>query len=362
MGDAPPIETEPTFTAREWRRVLIEALYLERQNAAGPTPRRVGEGMIGAMHSLEMECQELQNAGVITEPAAAQAAALERGTIFSVFEELRFALYAAVAAIIAGIGLLVKDNLDRIGPLTLIVVLALASSGCYAMALRTQWQRKERSSGGDYLLLLGALIVSADLGYAESQFHWLGTEWQWYLLILAAFHGVTAYRLRSRLVLCTSIAALAAWFGIEGRVATLFNVGGSSSTLGIHAIVCAGTLLLWRAANRRLGGPKSFESVLENFAANIGFWGALALSLTPGSRVLGLGLLAALAAASTFKALRSEAEIFAVYGTAYAALTLCCLEAQVIEYGLGVLLLELATVVAGALLLWSFHRRAAARS
>jgi hypothetical protein len=181
-------------------------------------------------------------------------------------------------------------------------------------------------------------------------------------LILAAFHGATAYGLRSRLVLCTSITALAAWFGIEGRTATLFNVGGSGATLGTHAIVCAATLLVWRAANGRLGGPGSFESVFENFAANIGFWGALALCFTPGVRLLGLGLLAALAAASIFKALHRNEEIFAVYGTAYAALTLCCLEAQVINFGLAVLLLELMTVVAGALLLWSFHRNAAARA
>jgi hypothetical protein len=252
--------------------------------------------------------------------------------------------------------------LDRIGPITLIGALALASAGCYTTALRTQWQGKERSIGGDYVLLLGALILSADLGYAESQFHWLGTEWRWYLLILAAFHGVTAYGLRSRLVLCTSIAALAAWFGIEGRAATLFNAESSAAGLGTHAFVCAGTLLVWRAANRRLGGPDSFESVFENFAANIGFCGALALCLTPGARLLGLVLLAALAAASIFKALRGGEEIFAVYGTAYVALTLCWLEAQVIKYGLAVLLLELATVVAGALLLWSLHRNAAARA
>jgi Predicted membrane protein (DUF2157) len=314
------------------------------------------------MHSLEPECLELQAAGLIDEAAASRAAALERGRVFSVFEELRFALYAAVAAVTAGIGLLVKDNLDRIGPLTLIAVLGLASAACYAAALRTAWQAKERSIGGDYVLLLGALIASADLGYAESQFHWLGTEWQWYLLILAAFHGATAYGLRSRLVLCTAIAALAAWFGIEGQAAMLFNIGGSAVKLGVHALACAGTLLIWRAANRRLSGPESFESVLENFTANIGFWGALALCLTPGSRFAGLGLLAALAAASIFKALHSKEEIFAVYGTAYTALALCSLEAQVLSYGLGTLLLELATVVAGALLLWGLHRRIAVRA
>lgn len=354
MGDAPPMETEPTLTESECRRDLIPALYRERPNGSG--------AYSPGMNSLEPECLELAAADVIDAATAMQGAALERGAIFSVFEELRFALYAAVAAITAGIGLIVKDNLDRIGPITLIAVLALAAAVCYATSLRTAWRGKERSIGGDYLLLLGALITSADLGYAESQFHWLGSEWQWYLLILAAFHGATAYGLRSRLVLCTSIAALAAWFGIEGRAAPWFSVQGSGAGLGSHAIVCAGTLLFWRLANRRLGGPQSFESVFDNFAANIGFLGVLELCLTPGARLLGLGLLAVLAVASIFHARRSGEEIFAVYGTAYFALTLCCLEAQVIRYGLAVLLLELATVVAGALLLWSFHRHAAARA
>lgn len=51
------------------------------------------------MHSLEPECLELRAAGVIDEPAGVHAAALERGAVFSVFEELRFVLYAAVAAV-----------------------------------------------------------------------------------------------------------------------------------------------------------------------------------------------------------------------------------------------------------------------
>jgi hypothetical protein len=314
--------------------------------------------MIGGMHSLETECQELRTAGVIDAAAAGRAAALERGAIFSVFEELRFILYAAVASITAGIGMIVKDNLDRIGPMTLIAVLALVSAACYAAALRARWQGKERSVGGDYVLLLGALIISADLGYAESQFHWFGTAWQWYLLILAVLHGATAYAFGSRLVLSAAIAALAAWFGIEGRAATLFSVDGSAVSLGIQAIICACTLLVWRAANRRLGGPAPFEFVFENFAANIGFWGALALCLTPGHRLAGFAILSALAAASIFKALHSEEEIFAVYGTAYTAMALCWLESQVIKFGIAVLLLELATVAAGAMLLWGFHRNA----
>jgi hypothetical protein len=83
------------------------------------------------MHSLEPEYVELTAAGVIDEIAMSRSVALERGTIFSVFEELRFALYAAVAAITTGIGILLKENLDRIGPLTLIIALALVAAACY---------------------------------------------------------------------------------------------------------------------------------------------------------------------------------------------------------------------------------------
>ena len=270
-------------------------------------------------------------------------------------------LYAAVAAITTGIGLVVKDNLDRMGPLTFIACLALASAACYSTAVRTLWSRKTRSIGGDYLLLLGALLLSADLGYAESQFHWLGSEWQWHLLLLAAVHGVCAYALNSRLVLCLALSSLAAWFGIEGHGAAVFSAGMPTATLGADAIACAATILVWRAGNRILGGSAAFEGVFENFAANIGFWGALALCLTPGRRVVGLVILIALAAAAIFKALRAGEEIFAVYGTAYTAITLCWLEFDVIGFGSAALLLELITVLAGAVSLWYFHRRANAQ-
>src|SRR5450631_376126 len=35
MGEAPPMETEPTLTIRECRRDLMSPLYLERRNGSG---------------------------------------------------------------------------------------------------------------------------------------------------------------------------------------------------------------------------------------------------------------------------------------------------------------------------------------
>ena len=309
------------------------------------------------MHSLEPEYVELTAAGVIDEIAMSRLVALERGTIFSVFEELRFALYAAVAAITTGIGILLKENLDRIGPLTLIIALALVAAACYGSAIRTRLRHESRMIVGDYLLLLGALIMSADLGYAESQFHWLGPHWSWHLLILAALHAATAYALNSRLVLSASLASLAGWFGVEGHISTLLQLDSSLSFSGIQAMVCAGVILLWREIHRRLSGAPQFEDVFEHFAANIGFWGALALTLSSDTRYAGVAVLVALAVTSIRKGKQESQEMFIIYGIAYTAGGLCYLEAQIIREGLFAALVELATVIAAVILLWRFHQK-----
>jgi hypothetical protein len=309
------------------------------------------------MHSLEPEYLELRGAGEIDAAAASRAVALERRAIFSVFQELRFALYASVAAITSGVAILLGKNLDRIGPLTLILALAAVAAACYGTAIRTRRRGETRSLGGDYLLLLGALIVSADAGYAESQFHWLGSHWSWYLPILAALHAATAYTLDSRLVLSVSLASLAGWFGIEGNLNALLNFDGMLRHAGVQAILCAGVILAWRVTHRHLGGNRAYLYVFDNFAANAGFCGALALCFVRETRPAGLAALLSAATVSVAKALRDNQEIFLIYGVCYASLGLCSLEAQVLPFGLFAALLELATVVAGVTLLWVLHQR-----
>jgi hypothetical protein len=307
--------------------------------------------IIGPMHSLEPEYLELNAEGLIDEAATSRAVALERGSIFSVFEEVRFALYAAVAAITTGVGILVKENLDHIGPLTLIVTLALVAAACYGAGIRTRLRRETRTIGGDYLLLLGALIMSADLGYAESQFHWLGSHWSWYLLTLAALHATTAYALDSRLVLSVSLTSLAGWFGVEGHIQNLFQLDNSIRNSGFQALACASVIFVWREVHGRLDGPPQFKEVFQQFAANLGFWGALALCFTPNSRLPGVVVLIVLAVASIRKGLQNSQEIFVIYGIAYTALGLCFVESQIVS-GLLAALLELATVIVAVILLW----------
>ena len=85
---------------------------------------------------------------------------LESRQLFSLHRELLIALYAGVATLVAGVGLLVRDNLDRIGPATLVAALLAAAGACYATAIRTRRRGATRSLAGDYLLLLGAVTTA----------------------------------------------------------------------------------------------------------------------------------------------------------------------------------------------------------
>ena len=306
------------------------------------------------MYSLEEELRELRSAGTLDEVTTAREVALERRTLFSVFDELRAALYVAVALVVTGVGILVKEHLDRIGPLTLILALALAASACYFPAIRAHLRGANRSTGADYLLLLGALIASADLGYAESQFHWLGENWSRHLLFLTVLHAFTAYVLDSRLVLSVALTSLAGWFGIERGPASLTTWAFATPALGLRALLCATVMLAWRWIDQRTNAAK-FGEVFEHFAANLAFWGVIGWCWDPHLRVVGVLALLVLAAVAVLKARRSGAESFAVYGVGYTALGLSLVVGRITELSLTGAVLVLVIVLSAAAALRYIH-------
>jgi hypothetical protein len=306
------------------------------------------------MHSLEEELRQFRSTRALDDAAATHALALESDTLFSVFDELRVALYAAVALVITGVGILVKEHLDRIGPVTLILALAIGGAACYLPAIRARSRGNEQSTVTDYLLLLGVLVVSADVGYAESQFHWLGANWSRHLLLLTAFHALTAYALRSRLVLSVALTSLAGWLGIERGPGNLSPWDFATPELGLRALVCAAVMLVWRAIDQRANAAR-YREVFEHFAANLAFWGAVGWCSNAQMRVLGVITLALLSAIAVRKALRSGAESFAVYGVGYTALGLSLVVAQVTDLTVLGATLVLVIVLTAAAVLRGLH-------
>jgi hypothetical protein len=291
--------------------------------------------------------------------ARSQALRLEQGDLFSVRRELLVALYVGVATLISGVGLLVKANLDRIGPAALLSGLFMASALGYAIALRARAARRERSLGEDYVLLLGALLFSAAAGYAEVQFQVFGASWSRHLLLLFVWHLGAAYYFRSRLVLSLALTAFALWVGAEVRFGTVVDPLSPRFGAGQRSLLCALVFYLGSRYHlaERTAPASGFRDVYLQFAANFGFLGALALGNDASTRWIGALILLGLALIVARFGLRERRQSFLLYAVGYSTIGLVWLEALWVGDWLGASWLGLITVAGAVLLLLNLRAR-----
>jgi hypothetical protein len=309
------------------------------------------------VHSLEPEIRALHAEGVIDDATSARALARDDGQVFSLYAELRAVLYAGVLLVTSGIGIVLARNLERVGPLGIVAAIALLAAASAVPAVRGRRTAVAPGVAAEYLLLLAALLLSADLAYAERQFSLLGPLWSWHLLLLAVVHAAIAYALASPLVLAASLTALAGWFGVGGTVGDALHLGYSTPELGGRALTCAIAIVAWGHADRRWHAGSRFTAVFDHFAANVAFWGAIAWCLESPWAFAGLPLLGAFAFASVHRGVGTGRESFLVYGIVYAAIGVVA----AIEPRLNGLTMQLGFVLAivcvAAATLWHLRRR-----
>src|SRR5262245_65565294 len=79
-----------------------------------------------------MAVEDLENRGMIDAAQAVRFGRVARGELVSLHADLRLLLYAGVLVTMAGVSVLVAQNLDRLGPVAIAVGLGLAAVGCLA--------------------------------------------------------------------------------------------------------------------------------------------------------------------------------------------------------------------------------------
>jgi hypothetical protein len=179
---------------------------------------------------------DLVRTGVLDSRIAARLRRAASGSLVSLRDELRALLWVGVFLITTGVGLLVRQHLDRIGPLAVAIVLGVAALGCLSWA----WRHASRASFVfDSVLLLGALLAAADLAFIEVKFTPLGSHWPWHLLIVAAAYAGLAFRFDSKALFSLSLTSFAAWRGVSlAYVATPWGAVADSDRLLIEALIC----------------------------------------------------------------------------------------------------------------------------
>src|SRR6267143_2007022 len=143
-----------------------------------------------------------------------------RRRLVSVRFEIRALLYAGVLLLTSGVGLLVKEHRQDIGPWAIAGGIVLAAAACLVWvggkAAPFSWEEVPSPDVAfDYVLLLGLLLFASDLAYVEVQFTLLGPNWAHHLLIVGAVYLAAAYLWDSRTVLGLALTTLAAWRGLS---------------------------------------------------------------------------------------------------------------------------------------------------
>lgn len=246
--------------------------------------------------------------------------------------------------LVTAAGILLKNNLERIGPLALAVLMGLAAAACYGWA----WTHRTRASVvDDAILLLGALLFSGDVAFVETQFHLFGEAWVRHFLIVAAVHAVGAYAYRSRALLSLAITAAAAWLGVRG-IEDL-----DSTDYAIRAAACSALTLAWRRVNHR----EEFHGTLEHFASLFAILASFALMFDDDLRLVGCFLAIVVSAAIIAWGFRTRREPFVFYGFLAAVIAFDALLVELLNEDVVILLVLVLSAIGSVVALIAIHGR-----
>jgi hypothetical protein len=268
------------------------------------------------MTTLE-RLEDWRKSGAIREEQYKTISALVRKERFSVFLELNILLYLGVLSFVAGAGWTVQTYFADLGDASIIIPLTiLVGASFYYCFSRVKpysnLQVESPNLGFDYILYLGCLLLGVELGYLETRFHLLDSQWDYYLLFSALVFFASAYRFDNRFVLSLALSTLAAWFGIKTSRFEFFEL----SAVRVSAIVYGVIVIIAGLWLHKTGIKKHFLETYLHIATNVLL---AALVSGVGAKVFWWYLPIALAAAAiTFwGGLRYRRFAFVAYGIIY---------------------------------------------
>lgn len=187
----------------------------------------------------------LEREGVLGPTQARLFGRVARGELVSLAIAIQVLLYLGVTALTSGVGLLFKDQLANLGPLAIASGVGAISAVCFFWVGRRSpaFSAREVTSphfAFDTILVLGALLASADLAFVESRFSPLGDRWPLHLLVVSAFYVALALRFDSRTLFALSLTTFAAWRGVASTSMerTVFGLFSETDAIRVNALGC----------------------------------------------------------------------------------------------------------------------------
>ncbi|HNX50046.1 MAG TPA: hypothetical protein PKL08_07780 [Thermoanaerobaculaceae bacterium] len=222
--------------------------------------------------------------GVLRAEDGAVQLRVARGELLSVRGELRALWWLGVTLVMAGVGVLIAEKAQQLGPLVITLGLTVAAAGCLAWVIHRgppfSWgQGESEAVAFDYVLLLGASLLASDLAYVEFRFKPLGVGWPWHLLVGSLVMAGLAVRYDSRLLFSLALSTFAAWRGVTASTFVSFAwFTTSAATVRTNAIGCGVLFVGLGMLLQRVNRKAHFEPV----AAHLG-WSLVLGAMTQGA-------------------------------------------------------------------------------
>jgi hypothetical protein len=201
---------------------------------------------------------------------------------FSVYYELRLALYVGVLLFTTGIGILIYNNIGELGHLLAIISLGVLTVTCFVYSFqKAAPYSNTRTSVSipyyDYVVLMGCLLLISDLGYIQFQYNLFYESLEWITLISAIVFFLLAYRFDHLGVLSLGITALASFFGITISPQKLYSADFfNQANLHNIGLVFGAALTFIALALERKKIKEHFTFTYVNFSVVIFLMSALA--------------------------------------------------------------------------------------
>ncbi len=302
---------------------------------------------------------KLHTEGLISSDQRSHLTRIYDGSLFSLYYELRTMLYFGVLLFTTGVGIVIYQNINSIGHLSIIGLLTLLTGACfwYVTRQKPSYSNTEVKSPGslyDYVVLLGCLLFATVINYAQFQYAIFGERWGISALIPALVFLFVAYSYDHRGVLSLGIAGLAAWLGLSVSPVTLMKEGifGEDplimTGLVFGAFVCGTVLVL-----DRYDIKKHFTFTALNLGSHILFIACLAALFNLHMDVVYFILLMACCAAGIVYARREQSFMFLLISSVYGYIGLTYILASVFMDPYGMFLYFI--VSCGAIIYFIFN-------
>ena len=205
-----------------------------------------------------------------------QLMAHEESKPMSLFWHVRTMLYLGVSILASSLGIIIYNNIDTIGHLTLIILIAIACLGCFYYGIKKVPDFSPNKSESpntwlDYIILLGVLLFLTLEGYLQYQYNIFGERYGLATIIPALILLLIAYRFDHIGILSMSITLFASWLGLTLTPLELMSANDFSSEPIVHAGIILCAVLLGAGFISRLKDFKAhFEFTYNNFGIHLG--------------------------------------------------------------------------------------------